>query len=763
MKSKKYTILINLLVGLSVFQEAFPCSHPVYTPGEYYVFRAYEKKEDSDMLKTSHLNILEWQEYTANKAAYDDIKEVVYEFYWGNVEILGDESKTDSIKASKLYENTFVRYLTDNKDKDAIQLLTLAKECELARSIRTDKWWYPTKEDLRQTDLQDILERALAYNGQKLKTRYLLQAVRAAYTMEKYDLCLNLWNEEIQHQPESVVKNMCEDYIGGIYFQRNNFEKAIQHYAKNMQDLNSFWWCADKLTEINSDVERIKILYKYCPDSPELTHMIEKICREAEERINPKVFDNYVEEASNDDWWSNNYGYKSYLNNRNRYTELRDFALQVVSEKRAEDLALWQYTAAFLTMIDGNAKSAHQYIRQAERMKTTPFLQDNIRILRIMLEAFVGNYDAAFENRMLKELKWLDKKIVDNLSKEITKEYVDWEGTMFANYSMFYYNDMMRKITLSVMLPQYVKRGKEAKALLLAGMASERMRLLTDYRKKQTEKESPNTWNIDFYTDIFNVMDTLSVQGVVEYKQLLQKKKGNSFDRFLAEKCYINIDYLNEIIGTKYMRTADFDRAVAYLSIVKSGYEKTLNIREYFCFAPFFDASFGGKRIDIQSDYKLSYAMRMSDLQQIMNTAKSNETKAEAMHQYAIGLTQAMNDCWALLRYRKGSLYYYGDEKLNKWKPQLESVALKMIDNACEISDDKELKAKCIALILSLNRNNVCEYVYDKSAKDWKRTWNRQNPYIQYSNLLFKEYDKTDFYRRLFMECDTFSSYVTAN
>ena len=763
MKSIRYT-LISLVTGFIFFQNIYGCWSPVYTPGEYYVFRAYEKKETPAKRNSSHLNILEWQQYTGNQARYEDINDVVYNFSVETMNQLLEDKSTDSIKKTQLYNNTFIKYLIDTNDKEAVRLLILAKECEAARSIRADKWWYPTKEELKSSDLQEILERALAYKGEKLKTRYLLQAIRAAFTMSEFELCLKLWEEKIQHQPASVVKTMCEDYIGGIYFQQNDFEKAIRHYARNIDCLDSFWWCADRLTEKKSDVERIKILYRYCPDSPELSLMIEKICHEAEERANRKIFDKHID--SENGWWSENYGYKSYLNNRNRYIELRDFALQVASEKRAKNVALWQYAAAFLTMIDGDIELANRYIQNAKSMKTTPFLQDNIRILQIILKAFTGNYDASFEIQMLNDLKWLDQKIVDNLTKEITNEYTRWELGMFVNYSMFYYNDMMRKITLSVMLPQYAKRGKETKALLLAGMASERLRLLTNYRQntKRTNNRDNGFYgrNIDFYTDIFIVMDTIPVNAVLQYTQLLQKKKGNKFDRFLAERCYFNPDYLNEIIGTKYMRELNFDQAVKYLSIVKSEYENSLNIHKYFCYAPFAEPFFGKKRTDITPGYKLSFATQMLDLQKITIMAQSNETKAEAMYRYAVGLTQATTNCWALLRYRKGVLFREVDDKYHEWGKLPESTTLKYLDDAGNLSANSELKAKCLAVKAWLTGGISYDYSYNENTSSWEKKW-KENLYTQYSNILFEKYNKTNIYQQLMMGCDTFYSYIVSD
>ena len=278
--------------------------------------------------------------------------------------------------------------------------------------------------------------------------------------------------------------------------------------------------------------------------------------------------------------------------------------------------------------------------------------------------------------------------------------------------------------------------------------------------KQEIKKgDKPHSWNIDFYTDIFKSVDTVSVNGVIQYKQLIHKKNGTPLDQFLAERCYYNSDYLNEIIGTKYMRTLQFDKAVEYLSLVKSGYEESLNIHEYLCYAPFADPYLEKKPPMVIPDYKLSFATQMYDLQKIMNTARSKETKSEAMYRYAIGLTQTTSNCWALLHYRKGLFYRYGYDKFDNWKIHLDSIATTCFDEVYSVSASRELKAKCLIMKAWLNKDDSYDYDY----KSDKKKWNKQSIYAQCSNLLFEQYDKTDVYRELKRECDTFYSYIASD
>ncbi|MDU1890783.1 MAG: hypothetical protein E6767_08845 [Dysgonomonas sp.] len=690
MKSTRYIIISCVFILFNTLPlEVNACWFPKYKPSEYYVFYTYEKKDinDYEPNRSYKLNIAEWIDYTnSTDICYDDVKEVVYEY---SPMQLNNMLKGDTTNYSK---NSFLKYLIDKKDKEVIQYLILAKDCEVSRAIRNDEWWYPTKDDLEYRDMKDIIDRALAYKGKKLKIRYLLQAIRAAYTMQDYDLCLDLWEKYIKKTPRTAVKSLCEEYIGGIYFKRGDYQTAVEHYGNAVDVSDSFWWYINNKSK--SDIERLKVLYKYAPKSSELAVMVQKICREAEEYANTMVFDDkdawaeYHSDDENDYYYYS--GYKGYKKNRERYLSLRDFALQVTSEKRTDNPAMWQYTAAFLTLLDGKPSLASQYAKRAEKMKGTSLIKNNIKVLDIMIDAITGNYDSKFEAQILPKLKWLDKMTANNLTEEVKTRYKEYSrysdhGT-FYNYSEYYYNDMMRKITLSIMSPRYLKKGQTVKTILLNGLASERMRMLTNYRKSRPDVNDENFWNSDFYTDVFIAMDTLSVDNVIAYKNKLYGKNKTPFERFLSDRCYKNKDYFNEIIGTKYMRIERFDKAVEYLSMVSQGYDSTLNIYHHFRYDPFTDI-FRKFRADKPiKNYKLNFASYMLDLQKIINTAKNNEVKADAYYKYGLGMQQALNNCWPLLRYKNGSDYNLGPDNFDTWSKPLYAHLNQSVKTAIDLT-----------------------------------------------------------------------------
>ena len=666
MKSLKFTLIsLALLVGT----EVYACWYPAYSPGEYNVFYSVE----TFPLPETDAHIKEWRKLTGNQASLEDIKEVVYHYSLAELENLLLKKETG--------ENSFEKYLRKKNDTEIVNYLLLAKRCEIARAKRNDKWWYPTKEDLKNLDLQEILQEALAYKGMRLKNRYLLQAVRAAYTMKEHDLCIDLWEKQIKKMSNSAVKTMCQGYIGGIYFQRGDYEKAIQFYTDGT-DQASFWWCAKNMTKENTDLERIKILYKYQPSSEELALMLDDICRSAESKANEKVFNN-----------NSDYDYKSFQENRKRYMGLRDFALQVAKEKRSNNPAMWQYAAAFLTFLDGKAPLALQYADKAAELDGTPFIKENIKVLQIMLEAYVEKkYDAEFEARFLPKLQWLDSLIIWK---------IDWtynDSDTKNNYSQYYPFDMMRKITLSVMVRKYEKQKDYTKALLLAGMASERLRTLSNFKHIQ-EYCNGNKWNTDYSTDIFNYMNEYPVENVIEYQQLLQSGGRNEFEQFLVSKCYKNNDYFNELIGTKYMRLEKFKEAIPYLSKVSDKYIKSMNVYDYFNRDPFRELYEQRKPQDPHPAYKLNFAKKMLNLQQKMKSEKNKEEKAIATWQYAIALQRSVyrRESWALTSYYMGEGYGNYGNAFNDWQEPLLKRGKTLIAQAGKImenSQDPAIRAK---------------------------------------------------------------------
>ena len=742
-------MLISLVAVFAVCEQSVACWFP---PFYWYMnkspFRITESVYDDWPYNNSddsvNNNIAEWLNMVDKNVDGWDIRKVVYDFTLNQLE---DMLNKQAVSSNPIYRNTFVKYLRENKDSEMVDYLLLARRCEIARPKwfeRSDKWWYPSKHDIKYGyDLQYILEEALAYNGTRLKDRYLLQAIRAAFTMKNYDLCFSLWKNKIGRLPNSVVKRMCAGYLGKILFQQGNYRDAIEYYAIT-NDYESFFWCAEKMIKNYSDIEAIKILYKYQPSSYRLAKMVQDVCHEAEDNANRKDFGEYRQ---------------YYIANRNRYIELRDFALQTATKNSNNNPAMWQYVAAFLTFLDGDAPLATQYLDDANGMKGTPFVKNSISNFMILANAHTAaQCDSLFES-LLSELMKLEKVKSEPFEKYAENLFYSWTAgsistPTYKNPSLWWYpsrledqynfeKNEMTKITPAYLIPKYLALKDYTKVLLLA-MSS----------NSWTVTESLSEYYSFYDTDIYFWPDVVPVENVVEFQELLNTGGRDEFERFLLARCCINNDFLNELIGTKYLREAQFEEAIPYLAKVSHHYIKNMNLYRYFRKNPFHERIFLKRRAFEKPypAYKLNYAKRMLTLKEEIQNTRNAEKKASAMLQYAIALRRSLpsGEAWALTDYFLGVTckFEYNDLRnviKDEWHNTRLKESDKMLEQAEKLTKNPEIKAQCyLAKNYSYYTNNG---YYDATLDNAK--------YLH----LINNHAETQTVKQFMSECDTFHSY----
>jgi len=291
---------------------------------------------------------------------------------------------------------------------------------------------------------------------------------------------------------------------------------------------------------------------------------------------------------------------------------------------------------------------------------------------------------------------------------------------------------------------------------MLIGMASERMRTLTGFRNQSHE------WNMDYYTDIFLALDSAPIEDVIAYRETVRQQGGdNDFDRFLAARCYQHGSYFNELIGTKYMREEQFDKAIEYLSKVPAAYDATLNVYPYFRRNPFSEDFHQKYRRDFNvPGYKRHFARKMLSFQNEMNTAKNKEAKALATYQYAVGLMHATTDCWALLHYIQGAVWHVNDAyHFNERTPAMEEHCRELFDYVLETTQSNELKAKCLAAQVWMLGDDGLEYA--RVNGNWVKKIIPNSIFAQiHSQLASPPFADTEIAKLLFAECDVFRSYA---
>lgn len=709
MKSIRYFLIISLW-GLLSPAIAMACGGPYYLPSEYYMFRVYDSAENSNDKDAVTENCLAWQQLTSKTIPLADIRQVVYKMTLEEYENFYHNGWTGSDN------NLFAQWIR-TRDREILDFLLLAKTNEHIRFKRSSRWYYPTMRTGTPTTLDDIIEQSLSHTSPRLRDRYLLQAVRALFSLSKYEECTKLWNDEIAKLPkDNTMRKLAQPYIAGAEFHLGNINKALQYYAE-LGDFYSIAYCSNEVDSSLPAPELIAIIHKYDPDSDKLCELLQNSVRKIEL-----------------------YGEYSSPEERNQLNKLYNISRRIAEEKRVTNLAMWYYSAAFLADLRGDVADANHLLKLAEQSNGTAYIKESIKVLRIYLDAKTLPYNGVYEQRLFTQLQWLDAKIKNNITSTVAEQTASMIPQKY-NESYYYWNDMMRRILLSEVCPRMIKAGKTTRALQLANMADNRLLGLVDYVEAFYFDEQERYWSettkvdlneyrhdtryhnrLDYSNHFFKLIDTIGVDNTIAYYERVKTPR-TEFDNFLNERGYKNHNYLKEIIGTQCMRNMRYADAVRYYASISPKFYGHLNVyQERDPFTLEYITKTAGK------DFRYHFAREMYTLEKEMHSAADPNQRARAMVRYAIGLRNSIEyHGWALTRYsysaRTNGIWERSREKQNA-----EDRISELIASACQIITDREYAAK--VQYDFCNFREVATTYYDTSMA--KIVWGKCDRLIDY-------------------------------
>ena len=454
MKSLRYILLISIL-GLFLPQQTHACWANWNYANGYYMFRAYDPNPtmifgQEEVYDASRSNCESWQQLTSTQIPIEDIYEVVYKMTLEEFEQVYDIPKYTG-------KNDFVRWLKE-KDRESLEFMLLAKTNEYIRLKRNSRWYYPSMRIGARMTIEEVAETALSHTSKRLRDRYLLQGIRALFTLGRYAECVELWENEAKYLSDAnPMRELIQPYIAGAENYLGHKDKAMKYFAE-VGDIYSMLECAGKEWSTASTIEIMEMAYDNCPNSKYLAKALQESIRRIEHNVE--------------------YGYPEILDEEST-NALYKLALRIAKERRNNNPAMWYYAASFIADMRGEVNDASYLLGLAERTKGTLYIKESIKVFRFYLDAKLRPCDAAYDSWMLGQLRWLDAKIVDNLTNEVretTKERIKLSTCV----SYYYWNDVMRRIVLSEVCPRLLANGRHVKALQLANMADNRLLQLVD-------------------------------------------------------------------------------------------------------------------------------------------------------------------------------------------------------------------------------------------------------------------------------------------
>lgn len=672
MRLHKFLAVISLLI---LPQMANACYDLWYFFQESTIYRVETKKSiESKKL----LNLREWQSMTSEDIPLDDIEKVVYTM---------SLEEYESFYSLKSYtgDNMFAQWIKQ-KDKEIMDFILLAKRNEFIRFRYNSLWYYPTMKVGGPTTLEDIIDTSLNVTDERLRTRYMLQAMRAMFTLNRYDECLKLWHEEFEGRPmDDSMRRHAYLYVAGALYHTGEVQKALDIYAM-ADDIDSIYYIAQLENLDISSVELIEMLYRNNSDNPEVFNRVARIIREEEAPL-------FLYEVSDHVLGSDS-------------KELLDISLRLAAEGR--NAAEWYYTAAYLYYIEGRIEDAYATLALAEKSNPSPYMSDSLRVLRLIFDARYAKLDKKFEKNILTQLRWLEGKGLASMTTLFGDQMPDIDFFMFP-LNDYYWSEMMKYIINEMLVPRYFEAGNGVRALQLANYSSyylfgnnpqidfwcydkEWKYLFEGYDTLNTYRGYKHVFNqVDYSTFFFVTIDAAKIDDVLAYVDSADKPK-SELERFLNRGSYLDKNFLYDIAGTHCLRNMRYADAESYLNKVDFYYSNySLNVRLKY-------DPFELNQVKTSScDFRLNFARKMASLQRAIESSNNNNTRARYMVDYAIALHNSVNRCWQLTHYHNGELphmYYsrnwYDDEVV----VLADAKAKSMVQEALSIVDDDNLAAE---------------------------------------------------------------------
>lgn len=539
--------------------------------------------------------------------------------------------------------------------QDGYHLLLIAKQCEKFREYVNDPWYYPCNDDPKVKNILKYLNESKEYRG-KYASRYALQTLRIFDALNKYTEAVDYWKSYARNLKHDIVKDMAERQVARAYLFQGDTLTAARIYSK-FGDLTSLSLC-------ELDRERLwTTIYENCPNSPFFKDEIQYLLTHLD--------NDYLNKMKKSEYVPNS----EIEPEKQKIHCVLKLANRIIREHKVKDLAMWYYTKAALLDILRRKSEALNTIRKGMPVcKSGTFIKNSMRVLRIKIEAETCTYNASYEHKLYRDLKWLDLMGRKNLTPEIKDRFLLGEELDYDNpnynpdfylnrviyANTYYWSDVLNRILVGTLVPRLMASGHKLDALQYSNLG-----VFWIMKNVYDKAASPNYEGIYSTTNLSNEMmevaDSCSAHTIAKmYQRLLHPQKG--IDHLVAKYGKIDKSYWHDIIGTHYIAEHNYRKAVKCLKGVSRSYQKEISTSEYFDRDPFclgWGSEKDQKYLKSRYNYKLNFAKEMASLERTMKTAKSRDNRGEAMIRYGMGLRNQKQWCWALSRYYDTCNFYY--------------------------------------------------------------------------------------------------------
>lgn len=562
-----------------------------------------------------------------------------------------DDLKSRETEYYRWYADTLRAIAGRNGDKDMLEYMRrLDAYLKVSDGVSTDSWNYPTREELaaRDSTLHAMLAAAQAYKGRRMREQFALLTMRANMLLGRDKANMLYWTATASKLPRGVWRDVCRNIYARALLNSGLRRAACEIYAEQ-GDMRSIGWCMRGYRNLAG----IRKVYADDPDAYTLLYLVQDFVNGLQE-----TFDSYIQGRPDLDWVKDKGAQPVLTADARAFVSFVD---DVLKEKKTSAPCLWQSAAAMVEYLLGDYNEASRRANAAVGMKGSRRMKDNARCIRLLAQATVAPLDDETSEWMTDEFRWLDRKI-----REERGNSQDYEN---------HYTDVKERVAYLVLAPRYHAAGLHNVENALYGMMEENK---FEYLSRLYGKDQHIFGNGDYgmndnysvWNEYFEMLSQTPADSLAAYYSYLTSAKTDVFEHYVASQVYMNKDYYNDLIGTRYIAEGRFADALTWLERVPLEYLEKQNISWYMANRAYTVPRWFTRQLPNElgtdgpylaspkENLKVRYCKDMLQLQSEYNLAPEGEQREAKAYELATRYYQASwyGDCWFLTHYGKSVL-----------------------------------------------------------------------------------------------------------
>lgn len=613
-----------------------------------------------------------------------------------------DDLKSDASQYYRMKADTLQAIARQRGDRQMLEYMRwLDAYLEVSDGVSMDTWDYPTREELARRDstLHAMLDAAQAYKGRKMREQFALLTMRANMLLGRDKANMLYWTATASKLPRGVWRDMCRNIYARALLNSGLRRAACEVYAEQ-GDMRSISWCMRGYRNLAG----IKKVYAEEPNSFTLLYLVQDFVNSLQETL-----DSYTDGQVDTAWVKDKGRRPVFAADARAFVGFVD---GVLKEKKTASPCLWQSAAAMVQYLLADYQDAARRADEAVGMKGSRRMKDNARCIRLLAQAATAPLGGDFSAWLTDEFRWLDRKIEEERG----------HSQAYSNH----YTDVKERIAYRVLVPRYHAAGLHSVENALYGMMEENK---FEYLSQLYDKDMHMSWpdgyvsnlNYSVWNEYFEMLSETPADSLAAYYSYLTSAKTDVFEHYVAQQVYMDKDYYNDLIGTRYIAEGRFADALTWLERVPLDYLEKQNISWYMANRAYTVPRWFVRQLpndpDTDGPYlaspkenlKVRYCNDMLQLQSEYNLAPEGEQKDIRAYELATRYYQASwyGDCWFLTHYGKSVLDSARDGELDFAKKARQLLA------ECKASSNLKIQYEALYALAYTDTDLWCTTEFD--------------------------------------------------